>query len=81
MKSRHLEVFPDKRKGKKDSWNWNCSEHSRRKKGAMNVLYTAQGYDSKGIAIRRAREHNKRLIRPLPIMVYDGKNGITWYEL
>lgn len=77
---RYLHVFPDRRKQKKNGWNWNCSEPSRRKKKTVNVLYTAQGYDSKAIALRRAREHNKKLLRPLPIMVHEGGNNFIWYS-
>lgn len=67
--ARILNVFPDKTLKKKDSWNWNVTEPSRKRKGRMNVLYTAQGYDSKAIALRRARAHNKTLKLPLFINI------------
>ncbi len=64
-----IRVFPDRRPQKKDNWNWSVTEPSRQKKGKMNVLYSAQGFDTKQIAKRRADAHNRTLIKKLPIVV------------
>lgn len=71
--AKFLKVFADKTLRKKDSWNWNCSEPSRKQKGLINVLYSAQGFDTKAIALKRAQAHNKTLIKPLRIKLYDAK--------
>lgn len=63
--AKYLCVFPDKNKKKRDGWNWHVAET---RKGRINVLYTAQGYNSKQIAMRRAVAHNKTLKKPLKII-------------
>lgn len=66
---RIIKVFPDKTIRKKNSWNWRVQEPSKTKAGAVNVLYTAQGYDTKAIAKRQAKRHNGTLLSPLFIEV------------
>lgn len=67
--AKFINVFSDKRKQKKDGWNWNVTEPSRKKKGTTNVLYSAQGFDSFQIAKRRAQAHNRTLKIQLPIRI------------
>lgn len=66
---RHLTVFHSKKKSKVNSWNWNCVEQSRKKKGETNVLYSASGYDTKQSALKQANSHNNKLIKKLEIKI------------
>lgn len=68
---RFIKVFSDKRPGKRNSWNWHVEEPSRRVTGKPNVLYTAQGYDTKVIAYKQARAHNKTLKKELRIKIFS----------
>ncbi len=63
-----ITVFSDKKKRKENSWNWHVSEPSRKKKGTINVLYSAHGFNTKQIAMRRAQAHNRTLKKPLLII-------------
>jgi len=68
----YLEVLPTKgaKKGKKNDWFWRakCSNDPD------NDVYVSTGFDDKSTAMSAARNHNKKLIKPLPIIdVETGK--------
>lgn len=69
---RILQVYHDKRSKKahsKDGWAWRVIEKSKKKKGRMNVLYRASGYDYRHVAERMAHRHNNSLKVPLEFEV------------
>lgn len=71
---RFIEVFKSELKGFAadedkvvySSWCWHVT-HRNKKKG--NILYSATGFNSKAIAMKRARAHNATLKNPL--MIFD----------
>jgi hypothetical protein len=67
---RFIEVFKSVT-GRKDGltvkvWNWHVT-HRNKKKG--NILYSATGFNSKAIAMKRAKAHNAMLKNEL--MIFD----------